>query len=75
MATGRAPMTLRDRLTLSLVYAACVVIACAWWIYTALMGKDHLDPGDPIAPIKPFGEATLFDRTRTPNYPDDDEAW
>jgi hypothetical protein len=68
-------MTKRDRLTLSLVYAACVAISIAWWIYTALMGKDHLDPGDPIAPIKPFGEATLFDRTRTPNYPDDDEAW
>lgn len=67
-------LVMKDRALMTLIYCACCVIAGVHWVYTAIMGK-HLDPGDPIAPIKTFGEATLWDRTRSPNYPDDDEAW
>jgi len=36
-------MTLRDRLTLALVYALCCVIRVAHWVVEKLIGKDDSD--------------------------------
>lgn len=33
-------MTIRDRLTLTLVYAACVLIAGAWWVFVWFFGRE-----------------------------------